>query len=65
MADKPFSDYPKEVQDYLQSCEHLLAAAASPDNFPLSKEERAVIARYAVDVLTALTRSGTRKNLPS
>jgi hypothetical protein len=61
MAHKPFSDYPKEVQDYLQSCEDLLAAAALPANFPLSKEQRAVIARYAVEVLTALTR----KNFPS
>ena len=65
MADKPLSDYPKEVEDYLQSCEQLLAAAASADNFTLSKEQRAVVARYAVEILTAITRPATRKNLPS
>jgi hypothetical protein len=59
MASKSFSDYPKEIQEYLQSSEQLLAAAASPDKFPLSHEQRGVIVRYAVDVLTAL--SGTRK----
>ena len=67
MADNPFSDYPtpfssypKEVQDYLQSCEDLLSAAALRNNFSLSKEQRAVIAHYAVSVLTAFIRSGTR-----
>ena len=58
MADYPFSDYPKEVQDYLQSCEDLLAAAALRGSFVLSKEQRTVVARYAVSVLTAFIRSG-------
>lgn len=60
MADNPFSSYPKEIQDYLQSCEDLLAAAALRGNFVLSKEQRAVIAHYTVSVLTAFIRSGTR-----
>ena len=59
MADKPFSEYPKEVQDYLQSCEDLLAATALHGNFSLSREQRVVIAHYAMDVLTAFIRSGT------
>ena len=60
MTDNLFSDYPKEVQDYLQSCEDLLAAAALYNNFSLSREQRVVIAHYAMDVLTAFIRSGTR-----
>ena len=66
MPDNPFprkevQEYRKEVLDYLRSCEHLLAATALPDNPPLSKEERGVITRYAVEILTAVTPSATRK----
>ena len=58
---KEVQEYRKEVLDYLHSCEHLLAAAALSDNPPLSKEERGVITRYAVEILTALASSATRK----
>ena len=54
-------EYRKEVLDYLHSCEHLLAAAALPGNPPLSKEERGVITRYAVEILTAVTPKATGK----
>jgi len=60
MSDTPVSDYRKEVQDYLESCEYLLAATASSDDPPLSKEERSIIAHYAVEILTAVARPTTR-----
>jgi hypothetical protein len=60
MSDSSVSDHRKEVQDYLESCEYLLAATASSDNLPLSKEERSIIAHYAVEILTAITRPTTR-----
>ena len=50
MSDSSVSDYRKEVQGFLESCEYLLAATASSDNLPLSKEERSIIAHYAVEV---------------
>ena len=55
MSDSSVSDYRKEVQGFLESCEHLLAATVSSDNLPLSKEERGIIAHYAVEILTAVT----------
>lgn len=39
MSDSSVSDYRKEVQGFLQSCEYLVAATASSDNLPLSNEE--------------------------
>jgi len=61
MPDNSLSDYRKEVQDYLRSCEYLLASATSSDSPRLSKEERGIIAHYAVELLTALTSPATRK----
>ena len=43
MSDSSVSDYRKEVQGFLESCEHLLAATASSDNLPLSKEDGALL----------------------
>lgn len=60
MSDSSVSDYRKEVQGFLQSCEYLVAATASSDNLPLSNEERSIIAHYAVEVLTAVARPTTR-----
>jgi hypothetical protein len=60
MSDSSVSDYRKEVRGYLESCEYLLAATASSDNLPLSKEERSIIAHYAVEILTAVARPTTR-----
>ena len=60
MSDSSVSDYRKEVQGFLQSCEYLVAATASSDNLPLSNEERSIIAHCAVEVLTAVARPTTR-----
>ena len=62
MSDNLVFDYRKEVQDYLESCEYLLAATASSNNRPLSKDERSIIAiaHYAVGTLTAVTPPTTR-----
>jgi hypothetical protein len=57
MPDNPIFAYRREVQDYLQACERLLAAAISPDHLPLSKEEREIIAHYAAEVSTAIPRA--------
>ena len=40
----PVFDYRREVQDYLRSCEHLLAAATTPPS--LTGEELAMIGYY-------------------
>ena len=42
----------------VRACERLLAAAVSPDNLPLSKEEREIIAHYA-DALDQLNSKET------
>ena len=47
MSDNSVSDYRKEVRGFLESCEYFLAATASPDNLPLSKEERYM--RFTLD----------------
>ena len=60
MSDSSVSDYRKEVQGYLESCEYLLAATASPDNLPFSKEERSIIAHNAVEILMAVARPAKR-----
>ena len=57
MLDNPFFAYRIEVQNYLRACEHLLAAAVSPDHLPLSKEEREIIVHDADEVLTAIPRA--------
>jgi len=44
MSDHSVSDYRKQVQSCLESCEYLLAATASSDNLPLCEEERSIIA---------------------
>ena len=59
MSDSSVSDYRKEVRGFLESCEYLLAATASSDNLPFSKEERSIIAHYAVEMLTAVARPTT------
>ena len=59
MSDSSLSDYRQEVQGFLESCEYLSAATASSDNLPSSKEERSIIAHYAVKILTAVSRPKT------
>jgi hypothetical protein len=48
MSDNPLLTYRREVQDYLRSCEHLLAAAASLPSF--SEEELSMVRYYAAEV---------------
>ena len=48
MSDNPILAYRKEVQEYLRSCEHLLAAAISPP--ALSEEELSMVKYYAAEV---------------
>ena len=47
MSDNPFLAYHREVQDYLRSSEHLLAAAATSQ---LSEEELAMVGYYVAEV---------------
>jgi hypothetical protein len=60
MSGNSVSDYRKKVQGFLESCEYLLAATASSDTLPLSKDERSIIAHYAVEILTAVAPPTTR-----
>ena len=48
MSDNPISAYRREIQDYLRSCERLLAAAAALPSF--SEEELAMVRYYAAEV---------------
>jgi hypothetical protein len=43
MSDHSVSDYRKEVQSYLESCEYLLAATASSDNLRCPKKNGALL----------------------
>ena len=48
MSHRPIFDYRREVQDFLRSCEHLLAAAASPPSF--TEEELGMIGYYTAQL---------------
>jgi hypothetical protein len=48
MSDNPVLAYRREIQDYLRSCEHLLAAAATPPSF--THEELAMVTYYVAEV---------------
>ena len=48
METHPKSDLREEVVRYLQGCEHLLAAASSPE--PFTDEELAIIKYYQDEV---------------
>jgi hypothetical protein len=48
MSDNPVFAYRREIQDYLRSCEHLIAAASNPP--PFTQEELAMIGYYAAEV---------------
>ena len=48
MSNNPILAYHREIQDYLRSCEHLIAAATS--RTPFSEEELAMVRYYAVEV---------------
>jgi hypothetical protein len=48
MPSNPVFTYRREVQDYLRSCEHLLAAASAPP--PLTQEELAMVQYYVAEV---------------
>jgi hypothetical protein len=48
MSDNPVLTFRREIQDYLRSCEHLLAAATSPPAF--TEEELSMVTYYVVEV---------------
>ena len=48
MLDNPVLAYRREIQDYLRSCEHLLAAATSSP--PFTQEKLAMVGYYAAEV---------------
>ena len=48
MSDNPILAYRREIQEYLRSCEHLLAAVTSLP--PFSEEELAMVRYYAAEV---------------
>ena len=48
MSDNPVLAYRQEVQDYLRSCERLIAAAISFPSF--TQEELAMIGYYAAEI---------------
>src|SRR6188472_2177291 len=50
MADPRTSSVRKEVQDYLQCCENLLATALMPKSPGLSEDEEGIIEYYAVEL---------------
>jgi hypothetical protein len=54
MSDNPVLAYRKEIQDYLRSSEHLLAAATTSQ---FSEEEQAMVGYYAAEVQKILAVS--------
>jgi hypothetical protein len=48
MSDNPVLTYRREIQEYLRSCEHLLAAASTPP--PFTEEERSMVRYYVAEV---------------
>ena len=46
----PPMSYRKEVQEYLRSCEHLIAAALQLNHPPFSPEELEMVEYYAVEI---------------
>ena len=50
MADSRTSSVRKEVQDYLQCCEDLLATALMPKCPGLSEDEEGIVEYYAVEL---------------
>ena len=50
MSFSPLPSIRKEVQDYLNSCEHLLAAATTPRAPRLSKHELELLEYYASEI---------------
>jgi hypothetical protein len=58
MSDNPILAFRPEVQVYLRSCEHLVAAAGTPPLF--SEDERAMIQYYMAEVGKILAVSPQR-----
>ena len=50
MSFSPFSSIREEVQDYLNSCEHLLAAVTLPTAPRFSKQELELLEYYASEI---------------
>ena len=50
MFSSAFPSMRKEVQDYLRSAEHLLAAAVTPNAPPFSEEELELVEYYAMEI---------------
>lgn len=59
MSDNPVFAYRREIQDYLRSCEHLLAAAVTSPQ-PFTKEELAMVGYYAAEIQKILPVSAER-----
>ena len=52
--DSPLSTYRKEVQDYLRSCEYLLAAMSVPTPSGFSNEELDIVGYYVAELQKTL-----------
>jgi hypothetical protein len=50
MSDSPYPSMRREIQDYLRSCERLLAAALQPNHPPFSKDELDMVAYYGDEI---------------
>ena len=50
MSDSAYPPIRREVQDYLRSCEHLLAAALQPNHPAFSKDELGMVAYYGDEI---------------
>jgi hypothetical protein len=50
MSHSPLPSIRKEVQDYVNSCEHLLAAATMPTTPSFSKQELELLDYYAAEI---------------
>ena len=58
MPDNPVFAYRREIQDYLRSCEHLLAAAIT--STPFTQEELAMVGYYAAEIQKILPVSAEK-----
>ncbi len=50
MSDSAYPPMRREVQDYLRSCERLLAAALQPNRSAFSKDELDMVAYYGGEI---------------
>jgi hypothetical protein len=50
MSDSAYPSMRREIQDYLRSCERLLAAALQPNHAAFSKDELDMVAYYGDEI---------------